>query len=117
MSKYHKHMFATELIFCNNPKPNGKIPLAFCRGNKGDANFRIGLQKYFIHVGEWVRVNKRGSEQAGQRQVFPRLADWEAGLRLVCRLAGRRLGSLLASSDAEEAGAKLKFSENNGSNS
>ena len=28
--------------------PIQKIPLAFCRGNQGDANFRISLQKCII---------------------------------------------------------------------
>lgn len=38
-TKYHKCLFATELIFCNDPKPNGIIPLGFGRGNQSDANF------------------------------------------------------------------------------
>ena len=33
-SKYHKRLFATELIFCNNPKSNGKIPLSFVEGTR-----------------------------------------------------------------------------------
>lgn len=48
MCKYHKLLLAAELIFCSNPKSNVKIPLAFCRGNQGDANFRVGLQRYVI---------------------------------------------------------------------
>ncbi len=36
MCKYHTLLFATELIFCNNPKSNGKI--------QGDATFWVGLQ-------------------------------------------------------------------------
>ena len=26
-------VFVTELIFCNDPKSNAKLPLAFCQGN------------------------------------------------------------------------------------
>lgn len=37
MCKYHTFVFA---IY--------KIPQAFCRGNKGDANFRVSQQKYVI---------------------------------------------------------------------
>lgn len=29
-------------------KENGKILWAFCRGNQGDGNFRVGLQNYII---------------------------------------------------------------------
>ena len=46
--KYYKRLFAIELIFCNNPKANGEIPLAFCGGNQGDANVTINLEKNII---------------------------------------------------------------------
>lgn len=40
--KHHKRLFATELIFYNNPKP--QIPVNYCCwGNKGNANFLVGL--------------------------------------------------------------------------
>lgn len=39
-SKNYKLLLVTELMFCNYPKANGKIPI----GNKCDAN----LEKYII---------------------------------------------------------------------
>ena len=48
MYKYHMLVFGAKLIFNKNPKSTQKIPLAVCRGNQGDANFRIGLQKQVI---------------------------------------------------------------------
>ncbi len=41
-----KLLLVTELIFCNTAKANGKILLGFCRGNQGDPNLWVGLQKY-----------------------------------------------------------------------
>jgi len=37
-------MLCTELIFCNNPKANGKIQLGFCCVNQDDTNFSVGIQ-------------------------------------------------------------------------
>lgn len=34
------------LFFCHNPKFNEAVPQAFCRGNQGDANFQVSLQKH-----------------------------------------------------------------------
>lgn len=43
--KNSKLLFATELIFLDNPKSSRKFLLAFCHGNQGDANFLAGLEK------------------------------------------------------------------------
>lgn len=43
--KYHELLLLTELIFCNDPKANEKIPLVFCQGN-----FQAGLQNDIILV-------------------------------------------------------------------
>jgi len=37
--KNHKLLLVTELIFCNDPKANGKKHSGFSRGNQGDGNF------------------------------------------------------------------------------
>ena len=44
--KYHKFVFATEIIFSSTPKSNLKAPQAFWRGNQSDDNFWVSLQKY-----------------------------------------------------------------------
>lgn len=49
MCKY-KLLFATELIFCNNPKSSGNTPLTFSQGKWDNANFQASLQTYFIPV-------------------------------------------------------------------
>lgn len=44
-----KIILMNKKIICgNNLKANGKIPLACCQGNQGDAHFRVGLQKDVI---------------------------------------------------------------------
>ncbi len=45
MCKNHKLLWVTELIFCNNPKADGKIVLGFSRENQVGANVCVGLQK------------------------------------------------------------------------
>lgn len=55
MCKYHKLLFLTEVISCNNPKLNEKTLSAFCQGNHGDTEPPDGLQKKnVIHAALYV---------------------------------------------------------------
>ena len=55
--RYHTRVFTTELIFCNHLKSNAKIPLTFCEGNQGDANFLV-TQKDVIPSSLLVRHHR-----------------------------------------------------------
>jgi len=54
-----------KLLFCSNPKALMKIPLAFCRGNQGDANIWVVLQEHVIPAAlytgrrEWLGLVER----------------------------------------------------------
>lgn len=44
-------VFTAELTFCIKQKVNGKIPLAFCPGNKHQANFQVVIPAaLYMHV-------------------------------------------------------------------
>ena len=45
--KYNKCVFATQLIFCNIPKSNGKIPLDLVEGALAMLSFRSAY-KYVV---------------------------------------------------------------------
>ena len=46
--KYQKLFLPYSLFPAIEETLTEKLPLAFCRGNKSDANFWVGLQKYVI---------------------------------------------------------------------
>ena len=46
--KYHKCVFGTEFISAIIQNPMEKSHWLLLRGNQGDANFLVGLQKYVI---------------------------------------------------------------------
>lgn len=54
--KYHEPVFATELIFCNNPIGKSCWLL---RGNQSDASFQVCQQKYVIPAALYSDIKKR----------------------------------------------------------
>ena len=70
--KYHKCLIAQKILLSAMiQNPMEKIPLAFVKGTQGDANFRVGLQKYVIHaplysLKEFQRYHKNGTDVRSQ---------------------------------------------------
>lgn len=48
MCKCHTLVFATELIFDDNPKSSSTVPEIYCGARRGDANFLASIHKYII---------------------------------------------------------------------
>ncbi len=77
MCKDRKKKLYNKIIFYNNPKANGKIPLGFCPGNQCDANFQVGLQKYIITSDVHLRKQIIEKKDAGDLiQIFFFLNQW-----------------------------------------
>ena len=109
--KYHKRVFATELIFCNNPKPQWKNLWLFCRGNQAMLSSWLAYKNmsscsalFEGHVGIQANRDPRGEER--QMVKLSNKPQPQVGMA-----SGRQAGRLSAGADCVWAAAPAQVTD------